>query len=86
MITGSTDGIGKEYAKELAKRHLNIVLISRSLEKLNKTKQEIEAINPSIEVIVIEADFSKGKEQFKIIENQLNDIPVGILGKINLIC
>jgi len=41
VVTGSTDGIGKEYAKELAKRGLNIVLISRTIEKLNKTATEI---------------------------------------------
>lgn len=44
MVTGSTDGIGKEYAKELAKRGLNIVLISRSIDKLNKIASEIGKI------------------------------------------
>jgi short-subunit dehydrogenase len=41
VITGSTDGIGKEYAKELAKRGLNIVLISRNIDKLHKIASEI---------------------------------------------
>jgi 17beta-estradiol 17-dehydrogenase / very-long-chain 3-oxoacyl-CoA reductase len=44
VVTGSTDGIGKEYAKELAKRGLNIVLISRSIDKLNKIASEIGKI------------------------------------------
>ncbi len=29
LVTGSTDGIGKAYAMALAKRGLNIVLVSR---------------------------------------------------------
>lgn len=41
VVTGSTDGIGKEYAKELAQRGLNIVLISRNIDKLNKISSEI---------------------------------------------
>lgn len=41
VVTGSTDGIGKEYARELAKRGLNIVLISRTIAKLNKVGLEI---------------------------------------------
>jgi 17beta-estradiol 17-dehydrogenase / very-long-chain 3-oxoacyl-CoA reductase len=40
-VTGSTDGIGAEYAKELAKRGLNIVLISRTKTKLIQVANEI---------------------------------------------
>lgn len=43
MITGATDGIGKEYAKELAKRGINVVLISRSESRLIETANEIGA-------------------------------------------
>lgn len=41
MITGSTDGIGKEYALELAQKGFNVVLISRSSAKLVKVANEI---------------------------------------------
>ena len=42
MVTGASDGIGKEYAIQLARDHrLNIVLISRSLDKLQKVQAEI---------------------------------------------
>jgi len=44
VVTGSTDGIGKVYAKELAKRCLNIVLISRTIENLNKIATDIGKI------------------------------------------
>ncbi|KAK9305439.1 hypothetical protein QLX08_003562 [Tetragonisca angustula] len=79
VVTGSTDGIGKAYAKELASRGINLVLISRNLEKLEKTKNEITQENPTIEVKIIVADFSKGKEIFEKLAEQLKDIPIGIL-------
>ena len=41
VVTGATDGIGKAYANELAKKGANIVLISRSQEKLDATATEI---------------------------------------------
>ncbi|PSN44936.1 Inactive hydroxysteroid dehydrogenase-like protein 1 [Blattella germanica] len=41
VVTGSTDGIGKAYALELAKRGVNIVLISRTQSKLDAVAFEI---------------------------------------------
>jgi len=41
VVTGSTDGIGKLYAFELARRGINIVLISRSADKLKGVAEEI---------------------------------------------
>lgn len=41
MVTGSTDGIGKSYAKELAKKGMNILLVARNMEKLQKVAEEI---------------------------------------------
>lgn len=40
-MTGSTDGIGREYAKQLAQRGINIVLISRTKSKLIEVANEI---------------------------------------------
>ncbi|XP_052579803.1 very-long-chain 3-oxoacyl-CoA reductase isoform X2 [Peromyscus californicus insignis] len=41
VVTGGTDGIGKSYAEELAKRGMKIVLISRSQDKLNQVSSAI---------------------------------------------
>lgn len=40
-MTGSTDGIGKEYAKQLAQRGVNIVLVARNESKLIQVSREI---------------------------------------------
>lgn len=80
VVTGSTDGIGKAYAKELAARNMNLILISRNIEKLERTKDEMLLINPKIEVRVIAADFAEGENAFTKIYPVLQDISIGILG------
>lgn len=60
---------------------MNLILISRNLEKLDNTKQEILLLNSKIKVKTIQADFSKGKDIFHKIATQLEGIPIGILGK-----
>uniref|UniRef100_A0A8D8XAI5 Hydroxysteroid dehydrogenase-like protein 1 n=1 Tax=Cacopsylla melanoneura TaxID=428564 RepID=A0A8D8XAI5_9HEMI len=78
VVTGSTDGIGKAYAIELAKRNMDIVLISRNVDKLNRTADEIRKIAP-VQIKVIEADFTQGLQVYNHIEKELADLDIGIL-------
>lgn len=41
VVTGSSDGIGLAFAKNLAQRGFNIVLMARNLDKLNKCAADI---------------------------------------------
>ena len=41
VVTGATDGIGLAYAQQLAERGINVVLISRTAEKLDNCAKEI---------------------------------------------
>ncbi|XP_026328000.1 inactive hydroxysteroid dehydrogenase-like protein 1 [Hyposmocoma kahamanoa] len=77
-VTGATDGIGKQYAIELARRGLNLVLISRNVDKLRACAAEIEKEH-NVKTKVIVADFSRGPEIYKHIEEELGDLPLGIL-------
>lgn len=61
VITGATAGIGKGFAEELAKRGMNVVLISRSLDKLNGVAKEIEQ-KYKVQTKVFAADFTKMTE------------------------
>ncbi|MBR8833575.1 MAG: SDR family oxidoreductase [Stigonema ocellatum SAG 48.90 = DSM 106950] len=53
LITGSSGGIGKAFAEELAARNTNLVLVSRSEEKLNQlAKQLQEQYKIQVDIIV----------------------------------
>lgn len=41
VVTGATDGIGKEFAYQLAKKKFNVLLISRTASKLEAAANEI---------------------------------------------
>ncbi|XP_060518967.1 hydroxysteroid dehydrogenase-like protein 1 [Cylas formicarius] len=78
LITGSTDGIGKAYALELAKRGMNIVLVSRNINKLRDAQREIES-KYSVKTKAIQVDFSVDKDATQIVKKELQDLPIGIL-------
>uniref|UniRef100_A0A674IPJ2 Uncharacterized protein n=1 Tax=Terrapene triunguis TaxID=2587831 RepID=A0A674IPJ2_9SAUR len=78
MVTGATSGIGRAYAQELAKRGLNVVLISRSLQKLKQVAAEIEEQHGR-RTRVIEADFTQGSEIYESIQTTLQGLEIGIL-------
>ena len=57
IITGGSDGIGKGYALELAKRGLNVCIISRTESKLQTTCKEITSKHPATKTEYICFDF-----------------------------
>ena len=61
MVTGATDGIGLALAKVLASEHgFNILMVSRSPEKLEAKKAEIlKYCNDQVEVVCITQDLSQ---------------------------
>lgn len=56
LISGSTDGIGLEYARKLAALHFNLIMIGRNEEKLNKCSSSIKGANPDIKILQICCD------------------------------
>ncbi|XP_015980618.1 testosterone 17-beta-dehydrogenase 3 isoform X2 [Rousettus aegyptiacus] len=77
VITGAGDGIGKAYAFELARQGLNVVLISRTLEKLQAIAVEIEVTTGS-SVKIIQVDFTKD-DIYEYIKEELKGLEIGIL-------
>ncbi|KAG8469558.1 hypothetical protein KFE25_006013 [Diacronema lutheri] len=58
VVTGATDGIGKAYAMALAKRGLNVLIVSRTQDKLDVVRQEIVDKHPGVEVRTHRTDFT----------------------------
>lgn len=81
VVTGSTDGIGKAYALQLAKKGLHVFLISRSGDKLKEVKAEIEtATSNKVTVKTLAIDFSKAdKSTYQTIQREIATVDVGIL-------
>ncbi|KAJ8945638.1 hypothetical protein NQ314_009173 [Rhamnusium bicolor] len=78
VVTGATDGIGKAYAELLAKKGLNIVLISRTQTKLDEVAGEI-AKKYNVNTKTIEANFTKVNQIYYEIDKQLMGLDVGVL-------
>ncbi|KAI8520742.1 hypothetical protein Bbelb_004960 [Branchiostoma belcheri] len=77
VVTGSTDGIGKAYAEQLAARGLNIVLISRSKDKLEAVAAEIEG-KAGVKTKIVVADFGS-TEIYDNIKHQLEGLDIACL-------
>jgi len=80
VITGATDGIGKAYALALAKKGINIMLISRTEEKLKDVSKEIADKGYGVQTKYVVCDYSKFDQKARnSVENSIKDLKVGIL-------
>ena len=62
IVTGSGRGIGKAVAIACTREGANIGLLARTLEELNHTKQEIEALGSGVNIAVKTADITNYDE------------------------
>lgn len=81
LITGSSDGIGKAFAEQLAKRGFNIILLARNKQKLEKVASELKVLNKNIQTKIITVDLAKSCESgfFDPIYEEIKDIDISIL-------
>ncbi|RVW74311.1 Very-long-chain 3-oxoacyl-CoA reductase 1 [Vitis vinifera] len=82
LVTGSTDGIGKAMAFELASKGLSLVLVGQNPSKLKAVSNKIrERHGEQVEVKSIVIDFAKfsGEEIAAFIKEGIEGIDVGVL-------
>ena len=84
LITGATDGIGKEFCIQLAKLKFNLILVSRNIEKLKKVSDELKNKFINLQTILIEFDFSKkfsikDYEKFFLNNKEIKNLDISIL-------
>lgn len=77
LVTGGSSGIGKELAIRLAESGLNIVLIARRKELLEKTAYEIENLY-NVETKIIQADLSTD-EGLDVVLSESKSIDINLL-------
>ena len=80
LVTGCTQGIGREYALGLAARGMDVCLVGRNQKKLEEVQKEIEALH-NVRTKIIVADFTEVKVLQDVVK-QVYDlgIDLGILG------
>ena len=79
IVTGASRGIGREIAKELAKKgHIIIANYNKSEEQILELKKELE--EEKIKIDIFKADISKRNEAKKIVEYTINKY-----GKIDIL-
>ncbi|XP_077565162.1 17-beta-hydroxysteroid dehydrogenase type 3-like [Stigmatopora nigra] len=77
VVTGASDGIGRQYAFALAEHGMNVVIMSRTKINLEKVAKEIsESTHRMVKVVV--ADFTK-EDIFTEIEEELKYLDIGVL-------
>lgn len=77
LITGASSGIGRESATEFAKLGANIILVSRTKEKLEQVADELKKFN--VTILVCQCDVSKKdqvKEMSKIVLEKFDSVDI----------
>ena len=81
LITGASDGIGRQFALQLAKHGFNIILLSRSQEKLEKVDKEIKKAFPQTITLIVVSDLANGYDPniYEKIYDQVKHLDISIL-------
>ena len=78
IVTGCTDGIGKAFCQELAKKGFPLLLVSRTESKLKDLAAELE--KEDVEVKYLAVDFGSAPEsKWKEVQSVIESLDVGIL-------
>jgi uncharacterized protein len=79
LITGASRGLGMAFARALAERHCNLVLVARSPEPLHALASELRR-SSSVSVLAIQVDLSSPGAGQTLVEQLSNgDIPIDLL-------
>lgn len=79
MVTGASDGIGKEYALQLAAKGFNIFLVSRTQSKLESLASDIQE-KYKVQTKTLAMDFAANKDSdFASLKKTATDLDISIL-------
>ena len=65
VVSGASEGIGKEYCLQLVRQGFNVAICSRSQEKMDLVVQEANLINPDVIVKPHKIDFATRTDNYK---------------------
>ena len=81
MITGASDGIGKEFALSLAAKGYNLILVSRTSSKLESLSVDITSkYGPKISIKTLAMDFSQNQDSdYAALKKLIEGLDISIL-------
>ncbi|KAI5288070.1 hypothetical protein KEM54_005499 [Ascosphaera aggregata] len=62
LVTGASDGIGREFARQIASAGYNILLVARTQSKLDIVAGEIKEKHPNVETKTLAMDFAQNND------------------------
>ncbi|KAL3813845.1 hypothetical protein ACJIZ3_015113 [Penstemon smallii] len=80
LVTGPTDGIGKAFAFQLARKGLNLVLVGRNPNKLTEVSESIKSKFGSTQIKTVVVDFSGDLDDGVLrIKETIEGLDIGVL-------
>ncbi|MGO1383973.1 MAG: SDR family NAD(P)-dependent oxidoreductase [Arachnia sp.] len=77
VVTGASGGLGEAYARELAGQGSNVVLVARSVEKMEVLAAEISATH-GVETMILPCNLSDPQARLSLVE-KLDDLEIHTL-------
>jgi short-subunit dehydrogenase len=77
LVVGGSEGIGSAFARKLAERGLNLVLVARKPEPLEEAAAQIRKLG--VEVVTLSTDVSKPREALAAVRATTDGLEVGFL-------
>ncbi|RAK99218.1 ketoreductase [Aspergillus ibericus CBS 121593] len=80
VVTGASDGLGKEFALQLARANFNILLVSRTASKLETLGEEIQSKFPSVQTKTLAMDFARNDDSdYEKLKALVDELDVSVL-------
>ncbi|CAI9111178.1 OLC1v1011334C1 [Oldenlandia corymbosa var. corymbosa] len=80
LVTGPTDGIGKAFAFQFARKGLNLVLVGRNPDKLREVSESIQAKYGKTQIKSVVVDFSGDLDEGVVrIKEAIDGLDIGVL-------
>jgi len=81
LITGASDGIGKEFALSLAAKGYNLLLVSRTSSKLESLSADITSkYGPKVSIKTLAMDFSQNQDSdYAALKKLIEGLDISIL-------
>lgn len=78
VVTGATGGIGTAFVKAFAERGMDVVLVSRSLPKLEELSEEVKK-SFGVQTRIVEVDLTEGQAAYSKVAKATQELEIGVV-------